>query len=61
MHDSLGYFLASIALAQDVPIGELSRRLGHRSVKTTIDIHGHPPPSAWGRCPTVLRTSAPRP
>lgn len=29
MPDSLGYFLASIALAQDVPIGELSRRLGH--------------------------------
>lgn len=42
-------------MAHGVPIYEVSRWLGHRSVKTTIDIYGHLLPSAWRRCRTVLQ------
>ncbi|WP_330173812.1 site-specific integrase [Streptomyces sp. NBC_01498] len=38
---SLRHFFASTALANGVPIHEVSRWLGHRSVKTTIDIYGN--------------------
>ncbi|WP_339151418.1 site-specific integrase [Streptomyces sp. F41] len=54
---SLRHFFASTALAHGVPIHEVSRWLGHRSVKTTIDIYGHLLPSAWGRCRTVLQNA----
>jgi integrase len=37
---SLRHFFASTALANGVPIHEVSRWLGHRSVKTTIDTYG---------------------
>ncbi|WP_407550125.1 tyrosine-type recombinase/integrase [Streptomyces sp. Pv4-95] len=52
---SLRHFFASTALANGVPIHEVSRWLGHRSVKTTVDIYGHLLPSAWGRCREVLQ------
>ncbi|MFG2760725.1 tyrosine-type recombinase/integrase [Streptomyces wuyuanensis] len=51
---SLRHFFASTALANGVPIHEVSRWLGHRSVKTTVDIYGHLLPSAWDRCREVL-------
>ncbi|MEU0062319.1 tyrosine-type recombinase/integrase [Streptomyces albidoflavus] len=52
---SLRHFFASTALANGVPIHEVSRWLGHRSVKTTVDIYGHLLPSAWDRCRQVLQ------
>ncbi|WP_324802192.1 hypothetical protein SJX93_24120 [Streptomyces cyaneofuscatus] len=53
----LRHFFASTALANDVPIHELSRWLGHRSVKATVDIYGHLLPGAWERCREVLQRS----
>ncbi|MGW2987414.1 tyrosine-type recombinase/integrase [Streptomyces goshikiensis] len=52
---SLRHFFASTALANGVPIHEVARWLGHRSVKTTVDIYGHLLPSAWDRCRQVLQ------
>lgn len=52
---SLRHLFASTALANGVPIHEVSRWLGHRSVKTTVDIYGHLLPSAWDRCREVLQ------
>ncbi|ARP74348.1 site-specific integrase [Streptomyces pluripotens] len=43
---SLRHFFASTALANGVPIHEVSRWLGHRSVRTTVDIYGRLLPSA---------------
>lgn len=54
---SLRHFFASTALANGVPIHEVSRWLGHRSVKTTVDIYGHLLPSAWERCREILQRS----
>ncbi|MFE9598957.1 tyrosine-type recombinase/integrase [Streptomyces hokutonensis] len=54
---SLRHFFASTALANGVPIHEVSRWLGHRSVKTTIDIYGHLLPRAWGRLRVVLQNA----
>jgi len=54
---SLRHFFASIALAHGVPLHEVSRRLGRRSVKTTIDIYGHLLPRAWDRCREVLHNA----
>ncbi|MFF1421236.1 tyrosine-type recombinase/integrase [Streptomyces sp. NPDC058280] len=50
----LRHFFASTALANGVPIHEVSRWLGHRSINTTIDIYGHLLPSARDRCCVVL-------
>ncbi|MGW4491103.1 tyrosine-type recombinase/integrase [Streptomyces sp. NPDC004376] len=47
---SLRHFFASTALANGVPIREVSRWLGHKSIKTTVDIYGHLVPEAWDRC-----------
>ncbi|WP_246530782.1 tyrosine-type recombinase/integrase [Streptomyces bathyalis] len=52
---SLRHFFASTALANGVPIHEVSRWLGHRSIKTTIDVYGHLLPSAWDRCREALK------
>ncbi|MFE0130699.1 tyrosine-type recombinase/integrase [Streptomyces sp. NPDC059037] len=38
---SLRHFLASTALANGIPIHDVSRWLGHKSIKTTVDIYGH--------------------
>ncbi|MFG2398451.1 hypothetical protein [Streptomyces lydicus] len=37
------------ATAHDT-VHEISRWLGHTSIKTTVDIHGHLVPAAWERC-----------
>ncbi|MCD9904296.1 tyrosine-type recombinase/integrase [Streptomyces sp. MT29] len=52
---SLRHFFASTALANSVPIHEVSRWLGHRSVNTTTDVYGHLLPSAWDRCREALQ------
>ncbi|CAM5270965.1 integrase [Streptomyces avidinii] len=54
---SLQLFFASTALANGVPIHEVSRWLGHCSVKTAADIHGHLLPGACERCLEVLQRS----
>ncbi|MFE9295162.1 tyrosine-type recombinase/integrase [Streptomyces niveus] len=52
---SLRHFFASTALANGVPIHEVSRWLGHRNIKTTVDTYGHLVPEAWDRCPDVMQ------
>lgn len=47
-------FFASTALANGIPIHEVSRWLGHRSIKVTVDIYGHLVPRAWHRCRVVI-------
>ncbi|MGW2742442.1 tyrosine-type recombinase/integrase [Streptomyces sp. NPDC001450] len=36
----LRQFFASTAHAAGIPIHEVSRRLGHESIKTTVDVYG---------------------
>lgn len=61
----LRHFFASTALAAGIPIHEVSRWLGHKSIKTTVDVYGHLVPASWDRCRTVmqaaLRPDAPTP
>ncbi|MCD7439020.1 site-specific integrase [Streptomyces lincolnensis] len=52
---SLRHFFASTALANGIPIHEVSRWLGHKSIKTTVDIYGHLVPGAWHRCREVMQ------
>ncbi|MDO0925918.1 tyrosine-type recombinase/integrase [Streptomyces sp. TG1A-8] len=52
---SLRHFFASTALANGVPIHEVSRWLGHRNIKTTVDTYGHLVPEAWDRCRDVMQ------
>ncbi|MFJ9622157.1 tyrosine-type recombinase/integrase [Streptomyces sp. NPDC101181] len=54
---SLRHFFASTALANGVLIREVSRWLGHKSIKTTVDIYGHLVPEAWGRCRDVMQSA----
>jgi integrase len=54
---SLRHFFASIALAHGIPIHEVSRWLGHRSIKTTVDVYGHLIPESWNRCRAVMQTA----
>jgi len=54
---SLRHFFASTALANGVPIHEVSRWLGHKSIKTTVDIYGHLVPEAWDRCRDVMQNA----
>ncbi|MFE2104349.1 tyrosine-type recombinase/integrase [Kitasatospora sp. NPDC059463] len=51
---SLRHFFASAALANGVPIHEVSHWLGHKSIKTTVDIYGHLVPGAFHRCREVM-------
>ncbi|MFE7295090.1 site-specific integrase [Streptomyces sp. NPDC057579] len=51
---TLRHFFASTALAHGVPLHEVSRWLGHTSIKTTVDIYGHLVPAAWDRCRQAL-------
>ncbi|WP_274913547.1 tyrosine-type recombinase/integrase [Streptomyces sp. WZ-12] len=46
---TLRHFLASTALAHGVLLHEVSRWLGHTSIKTTVDVYGHLVPAAWER------------
>ncbi|MFB7630585.1 tyrosine-type recombinase/integrase [Streptomyces sp. NPDC056149] len=67
---TLRHFFASTALAHGVPLHEVSRWLGHTSIKTTADSYGHLVPTVWERCrqaleqalgpvPTAARATAP--
>ncbi|MFE7295128.1 tyrosine-type recombinase/integrase [Streptomyces sp. NPDC057579] len=53
----LRHFFASTALAHGIPIHEVSRWLGHKSIKTTVDVYGHLVPASWDRCRTVMQTA----
>ncbi|MGX1759525.1 tyrosine-type recombinase/integrase [Streptomyces lydicus] len=46
----LRHFFASTALGHGNPVHEVSRWLGHRSIKTTVDVYGHLIPASWDRC-----------
>jgi integrase len=52
-HD-LRHTFASTALAEGVPISEVSRWLGHKSITTTVDLYGHLVPEASGRTRDAL-------
>lgn len=52
-HD-LRHTYASTALAQGVPITEVSRWLGHASITETVDTYGHLLPEADNRMRTAL-------
>jgi len=52
-HD-LRHTFASTALAGGVPISEVSRWLGHKSITTTVDLYGHLVPEASGRARDAL-------
>jgi integrase len=52
-HD-LRHTFASTALAEGVPISEVSRWLGHKSITTTVDLYGHLVPEASGRARHAL-------
>jgi site-specific recombinase XerD len=53
----LRHFFASTALAHGIPVHEVSRWLGHRSIKTTVDVYGHLVPASWDRCRTVMQNA----
>jgi integrase len=50
----LRHTFASTALAEGVPISEVSRWLGHRSITTTVDLYGHLVPEASSRARDAL-------
>lgn len=52
-HD-LQHTFASTALAEGVPISEVSRWLGHKSITTTVDLYDHLVPEASGRACDAL-------
>lgn len=52
---SLRHFFASTALGGGVPLLEVSRWLGHRSIKVTADTYGHLTPDAPERFRTVMQ------
>jgi integrase len=51
---SLRHFYASTALAEGIPITEVSRWLGHKSIEVTHQIYGHLAPSSFDRARTNL-------
>jgi integrase len=54
---SLRHFFASTALAAGIPIHEVSHWLGHKSIKTTVDVYGHLIPASWDRCRTAMHNA----
>jgi integrase len=52
-HD-LRHTFASTSLAEGVPISEVSRWLGRKSITTTVDVYGHLVPEATVRARTAL-------
>jgi len=48
---SLRHLYASIALAEGIPITEVSRWLGHNSIEVTHQIYGHLIPTSLDRAP----------
>ena len=51
---ALRHCYASVALAKGVPITEVSRWLGHKSIEVTHQIYGHLVPASWDRARAVL-------
>jgi integrase len=51
---TLRHCYASTALACGIPITEVSRWLGHKSIEVTHQIYGHLVPASWDRARTVL-------
>ena len=51
---ALRHCYASIALAKGIPITEVSRWLGHKSIAVTHETYGHLVPTSWDRARTVL-------
>ncbi|MEO6085450.1 MAG: site-specific integrase, partial [Umezawaea sp.] len=51
----LRHFFASTALGGNVPILEVSRWLGHKSIKITADVYGHLTPDASDRFRAVMQ------
>ena len=46
--------LLSTSLAEGIPITEVSRWLGHKSIEVTHQIYGHLVPSSFDRARTAL-------
>lgn len=51
---SLRHVFASVALANGVPITDVSRWLGHQSIQITYGIYGHLVPESWERARAAL-------
>lgn len=51
---SLRHPYASTALAEGIPITEVSRWLGHKSIEVTHQVYGHLIPSSFDRARAVL-------
>ena len=51
---SLRHCYASTSLAHGIPITEVSRWLGQKSIEVTHQIYGHLVPTSWDRARTVL-------
>jgi integrase len=51
---SLRHLYASTALAEGIPITEVSRWLGHKSIEVTHQTYGHLVPSSFDRARTAL-------
>jgi len=51
---SLRHLYASTALAEGIPITEVSRWLGHKSIEVTHQIYGHLVPSSFDHARTAL-------
>jgi integrase len=51
---SLRHLYASTGLAEGIPITEVSRWLGHKSIEVTHQIYGHLVPSSFDRARTAL-------
>ncbi|MGW0783632.1 tyrosine-type recombinase/integrase [Streptomyces sp. NPDC002913] len=47
----------TVALTNGVSIHEVSRRLGHRSIKVTVDRHGHLTQDGQERCRRVVEVT----
>ena len=58
---SLRHFYASTALAEGIPITEVSRWLGHKSIEVTHQIYGHLVPSSFDRARTAHHKSRRQP
>jgi len=54
MPHSLRHLYASTALAEGIPITEVSRWLGHKSIEVTHQIYGHLVPSSFDRARDAL-------
>lgn len=51
---SLRHYFASLALSRGIPITDVSRWLGHKSIEVTYRTYGHLVPGSWERAREVL-------